>query len=83
MMLGPAPGGVTVPSVVNDTDAAARTALTEAGLTTGTVTLVPNCDVPRGIVLSQNPSAGSTAAPGTPVSLTESGGRSVGGRPCI
>jgi len=33
-------------------------------------------------VLSQNPAAGTTAAPGTPVSLTESTGRAAGGRPC-
>jgi PASTA domain len=77
------PGSQTVPNVVNDTDAAARTALTEAGLTTGTVTSIANCDAPRSTVLSQNPTADTTAAPGTPVSLTESTGRAAGGRPCL
>lgn len=75
--------GTVVPNVVNDTDAAARTAITEAGLTVGPVTSVANCDVPRGIVLSQNPSAGGTAVLGALVSLTESTGRAIGGRPCI
>ena len=50
---GPAP--VSVPNVVGQTQAAATTAITGAGLVLGTVTTQNSGSVPAGSVISQNP----------------------------
>jgi beta-lactam-binding protein with PASTA domain/Ca2+-binding RTX toxin-like protein len=63
--------GTLVPSVTGGTQAAAATALAAAGLTVGSVTGI-NSAAPVGIVLSQAPSAGTSAAPGTGIALTVS-----------
>jgi hypothetical protein len=65
---------VAVPNVVGLTQAAAQTALTNAGLTVGTVTTSPSETVQAGRVLSQTPTAGSNVAPGSAVSLVISSG---------
>ena len=73
---GPAP--VTVPNVVNLTQAAATTAITTAGLVVGTVTQQSSATVPAGSVISQNPAAGTSVAAGSAVNLvvsTRSGSR--------
>ncbi len=74
---GPAP--VSVPNVVGMTQAAAETAINDANLTVGTVTEQFSDTVATGKVISQNPSAGATAAPGTAVNLIVSKGKSGGG----
>ena len=56
---GPAP--VTVPNVVGQTQAAATTAITNAGLVVGTVTQQASATVPAGRVITQNPPAGTRA----------------------
>ena len=51
-------GPMTVPNVVNLTQAAAATAITGAGLVVGTVTQQSSATVPAGSVSSQNPRSG-------------------------
>ena len=51
---------------------AAQTALTNAGLMVGTVTTANSNIVPAGKVISQNPPAGTSVAPGAVVALVMS-----------
>ena len=67
-------GPVTVPNVVNQTQAAATTSLTGAGLVIGTVTQQSNATVPAGRVSSQNPAAGVGVVAGSAVNLVVSTG---------
>lgn len=69
---GPQP--LTVPDVVGLTQAEAQAALTGAGFNTGAVVLEYSATVPAGRVMTQNPAAGTPAAPGTAVGLTVSRG---------
>jgi PASTA domain len=70
---------VTVPDVTGLTDSSARSAITSAGLTVGTITLNVDCTIPRGTVLSQDPDGGTSAPFGSAVNLTEAtrSGRAV------
>jgi beta-lactam-binding protein with PASTA domain len=73
--LGPAaPTTVVVPGVVNQTQAAATTAITGAGLTLGAVTTASSSTVASGSVISQNPVGGVSVAPGSAVALVVSSG---------
>jgi PASTA domain len=69
----PPPAQVTVPNVVGQTQAAATSALTAAGLTLGAVTTgdgtTTTPPTPSGSVMSQSPAAGATAASGSAVAL--------------
>ena len=67
-------GPVTVPNVVNQTQAAATTAIAGAGLVVGTVTQQSSATVPAGSVSSQNPAAGVGVAAGSAVNLVVSTG---------
>jgi len=69
---GPAP--VAVPNVVGQTQAAATTAIQNAGLVLGTVTTASSNNVPAGNVISENPAAGTPVAPGSAVNLVVSSG---------
>jgi serine/threonine-protein kinase len=71
-----------VPGVTGQTDGAARTAITGAGLTVGTITADNSCQVDPGIVTGQSPAAGISARLGDPVSLSESSGKTPQGGPC-
>jgi beta-lactam-binding protein with PASTA domain len=73
---GPAP--VTVPNVVGMLQGAATTALGNVGLTVGTVTQQTNAAA-VGTVLTQNPAANASAAPGSAVALTVSSGPATSG----
>lgn len=64
--------GATVPLVVGETQAAATTTITGAGLKVGTVTMVASDTVLAGTVISQSPVAGASVAPGSAVNLTVS-----------
>ncbi len=64
----------TVPNVVGLTQTAASTAITNAALVTGTVTQQYSNSVAAGLVISQNPPAGGTPAPGSAVNLVVSKG---------
>jgi beta-lactam-binding protein with PASTA domain len=67
-------GPVSVPNVVNSTQTAATTAITNAGLVLGTVTTAASLTVPAGSVISQTPTAGTPVAPGSAVNLVVSTG---------
>ena len=72
---------VAVPNVVGQTQAAAASALTGAGLTVGAVTMQSSSTVAAGSVISESPSAGTRVASGSAVNLVVStgGGTSSGG----
>ncbi|HXI30252.1 MAG TPA: PASTA domain-containing protein, partial [Vicinamibacterales bacterium] len=70
--LGPAL--VTVPNVVNLTQANAQSAIVGAGLTAGGITNANSNTVAAGSVISQNPAGGASVAPGTAVALVISSG---------
>jgi PASTA domain len=65
---------INVPNVVGDTQAAASTAITGAGLTVGTVTQASSATVASGSVISQTPASGTSAASGASVALVVSSG---------
>jgi len=65
---------VAVPNVVGDTQAAAGTALTTAGLVAGTVTNASSATVAAGKVISENPVAGTSVLAGSAVALVISTG---------
>jgi beta-lactam-binding protein with PASTA domain len=65
---------VSVPNVVGDTQAAATTAITGAGLVVGTITTVSSSSVPSGDVISESPSAGTSVNSGSAVTLLISTG---------
>src|SRR5437764_547513 len=70
----PPPPPVAVPNVVGETEAAATSAITSAGLTAGAVTQQSSTTVASGSVISQNPAAGTSVASGAAVSLVVSSG---------
>jgi hypothetical protein len=65
---------INVPNVVGDTQAAATTAVTGAGLTVGAVTQASSATVASGNVISETPAAGTSAASGSAVALIVSTG---------
>jgi hypothetical protein len=65
---------VAVPNVVGDTQAAATTAITGAGLVVGTVTTASSSTVASGNVISESPSAGTSVNSGSSVNLVVSTG---------
>jgi beta-lactam-binding protein with PASTA domain len=67
-----APKQVSVPNVAGETQAAASTALTNAGLVSGTATTQSNSTVPSGDVISENPSAGMLVNAGSAINLVVS-----------
>jgi PASTA domain-containing protein len=69
---GPPP--VTVPNVVGLTQAAASTAIVNAGLTVGAISFSPSTTVAAGLVISQTPTSGTSAAGGSAVALVVSTG---------
>jgi hypothetical protein len=70
---------VSVPDVVGQTQSAAETAVTNAGLSVGNVTQQNSDTVPSGSVISQNPAAGTSVAPGSSVDLVVSSGSATVG----
>ena len=66
----------TVPFLVANGDAVARAALLTAGLTAGTVTIVPST-APKGTVVDQSQHFNYVRPKGTTVNLTESGGQAT------
>jgi beta-lactam-binding protein with PASTA domain len=66
-----------VPHVVGQQQSAAASALTAAGLAVGTVTQASHATLPAGAVISQDPSGGSNAPPGSTVALIVSVGPPV------
>ena len=77
LVVSSGPCNVTVPNVAGQTQAAAGTLLTDAGLVLGTATQQCSNTVAAGLVISQNPEAGTQATFGSSVALVVSTG------PCI
>jgi beta-lactam-binding protein with PASTA domain len=71
--------GVAIPNVVGETQAAATSAITGAGLTVGTVTQQLGGAVAAGDVISESPAAGTNVAGNTSVNLVVSTGSGGGG----
>ncbi len=69
----PAPT-VATPNVVGQTQAAATSAITAAGLVVGTVSTQSSLNVPSGNVISQSVAPGVVVSPGTIVNLVVSNG---------
>jgi serine/threonine-protein kinase len=67
---------VSVPSVIGRSPANAGGILTQAGLTVGSQTTACSSQ-PNGLVSAQNPGAGATEPPGTPVNLVVSSGSCI------
>jgi len=70
----PNPERVTVPNVAGKTEAEARSAITSAGLTVGTVNYETHAAVPSGSVISQTPASGTSVTKGSAVNLRISTG---------
>lgn len=78
LSLGPPPNPI-VPNVVGQTQSAAQSAITGAGLTVGSITQQSSATVPAGRVISQTPAAGTSVSTGTAVNLVIS----TGARPTV
>jgi Bacterial Ig-like domain (group 3)/PASTA domain/FG-GAP-like repeat len=65
---------VSVPNVVGLTQAAAATAITNAGLMVGTITQQSSTTMPSGVVISESPAAGIEVTKGSAVNLVVSSG---------
>ena len=65
---------MAVPNVVNMTQAAATTAITNASLAVGAVTTAWSTTVPAGSVISQNPTVGTQVTIGSAIALVVSSG---------
>ena len=65
---------VIVPTVVGQLQSSASTALTNAGLVIGSLTEQPDLAVETGVVIKQNPAAGTSVNSGSTVSLVVSSG---------
>jgi hypothetical protein len=72
-----APVTTAVPNVVGDTQAAAGTAITGAGLVVGNTTFQSSTTVAAGSVISESPAAGTQVAPQSAVNLVVSTGPPV------
>lgn len=68
--LGPA--NIAAPATVGLTEMAASAALTGAGLVVGETTFAPSVDFDAGLIISQDPEAGTLVAATTPVNLVVS-----------
>lgn len=69
------PSQVTVPTLLGLTEAQAKDALTEAGLTLGTITQGTSPSVPQGKVIQSTPQVGTFATSGSTVDLIISNGK--------
>src|SRR5207302_9802605 len=77
------PPPVPVPNVVGQTQAAATSAITTAGLTVGTVTQQSSTTVASGNVIGESPAAGTSVAKGSAVSLVVSSGAPAPGQGAV
>lgn len=68
------PYAVSVPNLVDLTDADARKLVTKAGLTLKVSQVIPNVNIPPQTIMDQDPSGGTQAPPGSVITVEESGG---------
>src|SRR5205807_2697546 len=80
---GTPPPTVPVPNVVGQTQAAATSAITSAGLTVGTVTQQSSTTVASGNVIGESPAAGTSVAKGSAVNLVVSSGAPAPGQVAV
>lgn len=66
---------VTVPSVIGQTEADAKSTITNAGLTVGTITYETSSDYSKGMVMKQSPTDGNQVAKGADVAIVVSSGK--------
>jgi beta-lactam-binding protein with PASTA domain len=71
------PQMVNVPNVIGQTQTAAQSQITGAGLAVGTVTSQPSTTTPINTVINQSPTGGTQAATGSAVNLVISSGVTV------
>jgi PASTA domain/FG-GAP-like repeat len=74
LVVSSGPAGVAVPNVVGSSQASATATITGANLVVGTVTQQSSSTVASGDVISETPSAGTSVAAGSSVSLVVSTG---------
>jgi len=74
---GPEAGRVTVPKLIGLTEAKAKEALKQAGLTSGTVTQAFSDTVEEGKIISQSVKEGSQVSEGTAVNYVVSKGKEI------
>lgn len=77
------PAPVAVPDVVGKSREAAATAINQAGLVVGTVTLHSSSTVAAGEVISESPAAGSIVLTGSAVDLVVADPCLAGGQPSV
>ncbi len=70
---------VTVANLVGQTQSAAVSAITAAGLSVGAITPQSSTTVPSGMVISQSPTSGTSVKAGSVVTLIVSSGPAAGG----
>ena len=68
------PSSIHVPTMIGLSQAQAGNVLSEAGLSVGTISESASSIVSVGVIISQNPAPGSSAAPGSSVDLVVSTG---------
>ncbi|WP_373485948.1 Stk1 family PASTA domain-containing Ser/Thr kinase [Acetobacterium malicum] len=66
---------VTVPSVIGQTEADAKSTITNAGLTVGAITYETSSDYSKGMVMKQSPTDGNQVAKGADVAIVVSSGK--------
>lgn len=66
---------VTVPSVVGQTEADAKSTITNAGLTVGTITHETSTDYAKGMVMKQSPTDGNQVSKGSEIAIVVSSGK--------
>ena len=81
LIVSSGPPALAVPNVTGMAQAAAITALQNAGFIVGTISNQPNATVPAGNVVSQNPAGGTLALPASTVTLVVSDRPSSGDSP--
>jgi beta-lactam-binding protein with PASTA domain len=67
-------GSISVPNIVGLAQSAATTAIAAAGLTVGTVSTQSSATVASGLVISEDPIAGTSVVSGSAVNIVVSGG---------
>lgn len=72
-------GGVTVPNVVGQTESAARSTLTQAGLKVGVISYDISETVEKGKIIRQDPGANAHVEEGTAINLVISSGKTKNG----
>lgn len=66
---------VTVPSVIGQTEADAKSTITNAGLTVGAITYETSSDYSKGMVMKQSPTDGNQVAKNSEVAIVVSSGK--------